>query len=328
MKTSKELIVVLGMHRSGTSAITKSLEAIGVKFGDHLLPAIAGVNDKGFWEDFDIYHFNEKLLALVNQSWDSLELLDKEKIDWLHSSGFIEKAIELLNSKLNGEKIFAFKDPRISKLIGFWQKVFKKGNFQARYILCVRHPSGVASSLFKRDHISKEKGQLLWLTHNVNALYYLQNEQYTIVNFDNLMVNMEIELNKLFSFLGYPLKSDFYNFYKNEYLDEKLYHHLPQKNIFDIIEEFYLLMKEENIAIRNKQVQNWHLYLKKINSYLKLLDSNYHNLEEIKIDHYEKMLLTYNTQLRNLENELTCIKKSWSWRITAWLRTISKKILT
>ena len=58
----KRLVVVLGMHRSGTSAVTRGLLATGISFGENLLQPLIGVNEKGFWEDLDILEFNERLL--------------------------------------------------------------------------------------------------------------------------------------------------------------------------------------------------------------------------------------------------------------------------
>ncbi len=45
------VLFVVGMHRSGTSALCAALAARGVSFGSDLLGPMAGVNDEGFWED-------------------------------------------------------------------------------------------------------------------------------------------------------------------------------------------------------------------------------------------------------------------------------------
>ena len=55
---SKQLIVVLGMHRSGTSAITRGLKVLGVELGDQLIAAVEGDNSKGYWEDSDLNTLN------------------------------------------------------------------------------------------------------------------------------------------------------------------------------------------------------------------------------------------------------------------------------
>ena len=59
---NNKLIVVLGMHRSGTSAISAGMQVLGVEFGDRLLPPVKGDNDKGYWEDIDLCALNVKCL--------------------------------------------------------------------------------------------------------------------------------------------------------------------------------------------------------------------------------------------------------------------------
>jgi hypothetical protein len=60
---------VVGMHRSGTSALCAALAACGVSFGNRLLDAMAGVNDEGFWEDATVVSITEQLLALLDSRW-------------------------------------------------------------------------------------------------------------------------------------------------------------------------------------------------------------------------------------------------------------------
>ncbi|MHB0874384.1 MAG: hypothetical protein ACYC1J_13295, partial [Acidithiobacillus ferrooxidans] len=70
----KQLLVVLGMHRSGTSAIARGLQALGASLGDALLPA-GFDNPKGFWEDRDMLRINEALLAELQSAYDRVGLL-------------------------------------------------------------------------------------------------------------------------------------------------------------------------------------------------------------------------------------------------------------
>ena len=61
-QSNGRLIVVLGMHRSGTSAITRGLQVMGVELGDRMMPPVEGNNSKGFWEDLDLYALNIEIL--------------------------------------------------------------------------------------------------------------------------------------------------------------------------------------------------------------------------------------------------------------------------
>ena len=68
----KRVAVVLGMHRSGTSAVARALKAVGVSLGDTLIPPSIGVNDRGFWEDAEINALNIELLEALGHDWHTL----------------------------------------------------------------------------------------------------------------------------------------------------------------------------------------------------------------------------------------------------------------
>ena len=75
-------ILVLGMHRSGTSAITRVLNLLGVELGAHLMPAAAGNNEGGFWEHMRVVEIHEALLHALGRSWHDLRPLPSE---WMRS---------------------------------------------------------------------------------------------------------------------------------------------------------------------------------------------------------------------------------------------------
>ena len=75
--TDSRLVVVLGMHRSGTSAITRGLSALGVPLGNNLMPPMLNNNDKGFFEDLEINELNTELLTALNRDWDSLSRIPR-----------------------------------------------------------------------------------------------------------------------------------------------------------------------------------------------------------------------------------------------------------
>src|ERR1700677_613707 len=67
-------LVVLGMHRSGTSALTGMLHHLGVVLGEHLMPATAD-NPRGYWEHADIVKAHERLMAALGWGWDDIRSL-------------------------------------------------------------------------------------------------------------------------------------------------------------------------------------------------------------------------------------------------------------
>ena len=170
----RQLVVVLGMHRSGTSLITRSLATLGFTFGDSLLPSVPGDNDKGYWEDVDTVSFNEEILKRCNKEWLSLETVSDQEIETLMKENFQERAISLINKKTNGVQLFGLKDPRITKLYKFWSEVFEKADIEVSYIFALRNPVSVAHSLHSRQRLNFTHSYLLWTEYYLSALRHFK----------------------------------------------------------------------------------------------------------------------------------------------------------
>ena len=219
----ERLVVVLGMHRSGTSAVTRALMALGVELGDSLLPA-QKENPKGFFEDSDLNSLNIEMLGTIGQRWDSLSPVGDSHIDRLWQLGLGEKAARILEQKLSVHPIFAFKDPRVPKLLGFWQSVFEELRLDVSYLLVLRNPLSVAHSLAARDGFSREKSYALWLGHVVNSLLLTSGKPRTLVEFDIFMGDPERELMRMADELSLEVDEHELDVFVSEFLEENLRH--------------------------------------------------------------------------------------------------------
>ena len=252
METGKKrLVVVLGMHRSGTSAIARSLMVLGVQLGDRLMPPFEGNNEKGFWEDIDINSLNIEMLHHLNKNWHSLSSIRSEEFEILKKSGYLLKAIELIRLKTTGIPIFGFKDPRMSILLPFWNEVFRQGHFEVNYIIAVRHPLSVIKSLAKRDNFDDEQGGIMWLGHVINSLSGTIGHHRIIVDYDKLMQNPEREITRISLNLQLPVDPVRLEIFKSEFLDPRLRHTvyslndlLPGEMASTLIPEVYQTMED------------------------------------------------------------------------------------
>jgi len=113
--TKPRLIVVLGMHRSGTSAVTRALQVVGVELGEHFLPPDHR-NEKGYWEDAEIQALNVEMLRALGRDWKSLAPISTRDVETMHELGFHDRACALLARKIDGKALYGLKDPRIIKL--------------------------------------------------------------------------------------------------------------------------------------------------------------------------------------------------------------------
>ena len=223
MADETKLVVVLGMHRSGTSLMTSGLSSLGVDFGGELMGASPS-NPKGHWEDNDIVSLNNRVLNNSSMKWDSLESL--QHVRWQDNQDpLLLEGVQLIKSKLkHSEKVFGFKDPRTIRVLPFWFKVFELVEVVPKIVFSFRNPVDVCKSLQKRDGKSIYESQLLWLIHNLDNLLVLDRANYKtiFVDFYDFCKNTKGELKRISKFLGLQTsEAAIHDFYSSFY-DENL----------------------------------------------------------------------------------------------------------
>lgn len=198
-------VVVLGMHRSGTSCVTRALHDGGMFLGNDLLNATATDNVQGHWEAWEAIRINEEILEASGAAWHNapLDLL-------LTAPPGIEARIAAFLKQLAVEEISGFKDPRTLITFPIWQPYLQ--DFEI--VACLRHPMNVARSLVRR-HMSwtMEQGLQLWAQYNARLLEYtrqLDQERVHWFDFDLEADAVAAALNGLIQRLGlHPQASGF-----------------------------------------------------------------------------------------------------------------------
>jgi glycosyltransferase involved in cell wall biosynthesis len=203
VKIDARAIVVLGMHRGGTSVLAKAVQALGVAIGDRFL-ASNEWNARGYFEHPDIVRLNESLLGLTGKRWSSLAVPPWEEWQAL-TERHQDRALEILERDFGEARVFAIKDPRLSRLLPFWRSVFKRAALDDSYVVALRNPVSVARSLAARDAFPTEKSYLLWATHLVAAIRDTQGCPRIVVDYDTLLANPPKELKRIASFLDMPV---------------------------------------------------------------------------------------------------------------------------
>jgi hypothetical protein len=221
--SENQLIIVLGMHRSGTSAITRGLTTMGVDLGDNLLQPQAS-NSKGFWEDLDFVVFNDELLAALGQNWNSMTPIAATMVDLLRMEGYLLRAVELLRRKMAGTALLGLKDPRMAKLLPFWRAAIDYCQVRVSYVLALRHPLSVVRSLAVREGFDAEKSYLMWLGHVISALAGSGGAPRVLVDFDLLMRSPDYELNRIAARLGLAVDAEQLRIYTSDFLEQDLRH--------------------------------------------------------------------------------------------------------
>lgn len=176
-----KLITIIGMHRSGTSALAGALHKLGADLGPESswLPA-ATDNPLGFFEYAPLVNLNNKMLAVLGGTWSSPPALSPGWVDDDRLKELRDQA-EWLSNEIPDEMVV--KDPRLSLLHPLWETVI---NVPAS-ILCLRHPVAVASSLLARNGLTAEQGLFLWFRYTAAAM--LNRPDALVIEYESLIAD-------------------------------------------------------------------------------------------------------------------------------------------
>jgi len=157
-------VIVVGMHRSGTSVIAGALSRMGVDFGERLLGPKAD-NPKGFYEHLDLLELDESILRRLNSGYDDELPLPHE---WWKDSRFesYKQAIQdVIRRDFGTSPLFGFKDPRISILLPLYIDALTELGVRPKFVVATRSPGEIAESLRVRNGFSYAKSLALYTKH-------------------------------------------------------------------------------------------------------------------------------------------------------------------
>ena len=229
---SSVAIGILGMHRSGTSALTRVLNLLGVELGDHLCPARRD-NPTGFWEDERIVQIHDQILdALGSRCNDILPSPD----GWVDNPAIRPKRQELLNlikSDFADRPLWGFKDPRACRVVPLWEGLLRELNVSPRFVLTIRQPIEIARSLAVRSGHSLNKSLLLTLTHMLSAEADTRAYPRLIVNFDQLFADWRGTVDRIARSLGlrWPIDPQQAGPAIEEFLNPQMRHHYVRRDV-------------------------------------------------------------------------------------------------
>ncbi len=209
--TNRTAIIILGMHRSGTSSLAGSLQQKGLYLGKVIEKSV--YNPKGNRESPKIIELNDDLLQNNGGSWDN----PPSKLNWdkYHELRRDEIIASISNTQSG---FFGFKDPRTLLTVDFWNGAFEK----SIYIASIRNPMSVALSLNSRNHIPIEKAFALWYHYNNILLRLAQSKPVMMLNFDSSREEYLTNLALIAQNVGF---SDNENTDELEFYDNNLINH-------------------------------------------------------------------------------------------------------
>ena len=194
--------LVLGMHRSGTSALANLLALAGASLPREVMPADTH-NARGYFEPWRIAVFNDRRLAAAGTAWDdpfaALAPPPSDEAAWR------EEARSLFRSQFGRRRRPLLKDPRVSVLGELWRPVLEAEGLALRVFIPVRSPLAVAGSLMARDGFSTRKSVMVWCAYMLAAEAMSRDLPRAFVDYDALLEDWRPGLAAAEAQLGEPL---------------------------------------------------------------------------------------------------------------------------
>lgn len=188
MTVSRACVLVLGLHRSGTSAFSRIANILGCDLPSNLMGASEG-NHYGHWESNVIVALNDELLASAGSHWDDWLPINTAWSASIIRENFLDRAIKVLNDEYGNSPLFVLKDPRICRLAPFWLEALKELNAQTVVAIPIRNPFEVSASLGARDGSQQGLGLLIWLRNVLEAERATRDVPRLIFSYEQILEN-------------------------------------------------------------------------------------------------------------------------------------------
>lgn len=190
-------VAILGMHRSGTSTVARTVNLMGVYLGEagKMMPRSAD-NAEGYWEHMEIYDLQVRLLDRLGREWNTAEPLPE---GWLQS-----ETVKLLKAELarivatnfGSHALWAWKEPQSCILVPLWREVLEAAQTELSCLFVVRNPVDVAGSLMRRDGIPFNQALGIWFHYNIAMLKDAAGLPAVFLSYEQLLASWEPEIRR------------------------------------------------------------------------------------------------------------------------------------
>ena len=204
---SKKLLIILGMHRSGTSLLAGSCRLLGADLGDRMMAA-GQDNVMGFWEHDEIVRIHDEILERLSYSWDDVRALPDKWWTYQVIQPQRQSLLAVLLRDFGQTELACVKDPRLCRLLPLWQELLKELGWEPCYMIATREPAEIIASLKARNHFTAEKSALLTLRYLLDAEVSSRGGPRAIVNYTALLKDWKGVIKPAWTKLGLTWPAD------------------------------------------------------------------------------------------------------------------------
>ena len=185
---SRVCLLVLGMHRSGTSALTRILGLAGAQLPMRLMGAGEG-NLAGHWEPDRLVQYHDRLLADISSAWHDWKRIDLTRLGAGKREAIKDDITEIVTQDFDDVSLFVLKDPRICRFAPLFFEALRESGIDVAPIVPFRNPLEVMASLELRSSVwpqthTRADAALLWLRHVLDAEAATRGMRRAIVSYE------------------------------------------------------------------------------------------------------------------------------------------------
>ena len=221
-----EILVVLGMHRSGTSSVAGVLTKLGGRAPKTSMAA-SFANERGFFESQLLMSFHDELLGSAGTSWVDWRPFNPNWHQTTIAENFRRRAKDLFTSEFEEAPLPVLKDPRICRFAPFWFDVIEELGANSHLVMPIRSPVDVASSISQTFGLSASHALLLWLRHVLDAELHTRSMARSVFAWKDFLADWRAVCHKVAeeTNLIWPRYSDRSAVEIDRFLENKLVHY-------------------------------------------------------------------------------------------------------
>ncbi|MBR0673827.1 sulfotransferase family protein [Neoroseomonas soli] len=184
----RDATLVLGMHRSGTSALTRVIGSMGATLPSDPNPPAAD-NPEGYWEAAGLVAAHDAALQAAGSAWFDTRPFDPSSIAPETLVTLVARIVEALDRSFGAASHWVIKDPRICRFLPLLRGVLSRLGLHSAVVLALRPPAEVAASLAVRDQITPAYAGLLWARHVIEAERDSRDLPRVVVTYADLLAD-------------------------------------------------------------------------------------------------------------------------------------------
>ena len=202
-------MLILGAGRSGTSTVTRALQALGVYLGRSFRRPVRK-NPHGNYEERHLLQLSKAVRRALGLRAESVRLLEEEDWQTPELRRLQLRAASVIDREFSGHDLWAFKYGSTGRILPFWLDLLPRLGIEPAFVLAYRNPLSVANSRSRLNRFRgrQEQNNLEWLVNVVPYFERVKDFRAQVVDYDRLLSDPDGQLLRLARGLDLPISAE------------------------------------------------------------------------------------------------------------------------